>query len=65
MFGDIAAQLFKSRRAVAARAPAAPPRAHFGELVLWRLLNRVAQSAVKTKGSVFDVTFNRLLPKKG
>jgi transposase len=30
-----------------------------------RLLNQAAQAAVKTKGSIFDVTFQRLLPRLG
>jgi transposase len=30
-----------------------------------RLLNQAAQSAVKTKGSIFEVTFRRLLPRLG
>jgi hypothetical protein len=30
-----------------------------------RLLNQAAQSAVKVKGSIFDVTFRRLLPRLG
>ena len=30
-----------------------------------RLLNQAAQSAVKVKGSIFEVTFNRLLPRLG
>jgi transposase len=30
-----------------------------------RLLNQAAQNAVKVKGSIFEVTFNRLLPRLG
>src|ERR1700686_4795831 len=30
-----------------------------------RLLNQAAQSAVKVKGSIFEVTFRRLLPRLG
>jgi transposase len=30
-----------------------------------RLLNQAAQSAVKVKGSIFDLTFSRLLPRLG
>jgi transposase len=30
-----------------------------------RLLNQAAQSAVKVKGSIFEVTFHRLLPRLG
>lgn len=30
-----------------------------------RLLNQAAQSAVKTKGSIFEVTFRKLLPRLG
>jgi transposase len=30
-----------------------------------RLLDQAAQSAVKVKGSIFEVTFNRLLPRLG
>jgi transposase len=30
-----------------------------------RLLNQAAQAAVKTKGSIFEVTFRRLLPRLG
>jgi transposase len=36
-----------------------------GNRQMRRLLNQAAQSAVKTKGSVFEVTFNRLLPRLG
>ena len=36
-----------------------------GNRQMRRLLNQAAQSAVKTKGSVFEVTFNRLLPGLG
>jgi transposase len=36
-----------------------------GNRQMRRLLNQAAQSAVKTKGSVFEVTFSRLLPKLG
>lgn len=30
-----------------------------------RLLNQAAQSAVKVKGSIFELTFQRLLPRLG
>src|ERR1035437_3042001 len=30
-----------------------------------RLLNQAAQSAVKVKGSIFELTFSRLLPRLG
>jgi transposase len=30
-----------------------------------RLLNQAAQAAVKVKGSIFEVTFRRLLPRLG
>jgi transposase len=30
-----------------------------------RLLNQAAQSAVKVKGSIYEVTFRRLLPRLG
>ena len=36
-----------------------------GNRQMRRLLNQAAQSAVKTKGSVFEVTFNRLMPRLG
>jgi hypothetical protein len=29
------------------------------------LLNQAAQNAVKVKGSIFEITFNRLLPRLG
>jgi len=36
-----------------------------GNRQMRRLLNQAAQSAVKTKGSVFEVTFSRLMPRLG
>ena len=36
-----------------------------GNRQMRRLLNQAAQSAVKTKGSIFEVTFQRLLPRLG
>jgi len=30
-----------------------------------RLLNQAAQLAVKVKGSIFEITFHRLLPRLG
>jgi transposase len=36
-----------------------------GNRQMRRLLNQAAQSAVKVKGSIFDVTFHRLLPRLG
>jgi transposase len=36
-----------------------------GNRTMRRLLNQAAQSAVKVKGSIFDVTFRRLLPRLG
>lgn len=36
-----------------------------GNRQMRRLLNQAAQSAVKTKGSIFEVTFRRLLPRVG
>jgi transposase len=36
-----------------------------GNRQMRRLLNQAAQSAVKVKGSIFEVTFNRLLPRLG
>ncbi len=36
-----------------------------GNRQMRRLLNQAAQSAVKVKGSIFEVTFHRLLPRLG
>jgi transposase len=36
-----------------------------GNRPMRRLLNQAAQSAVKTQGSIFEVTFRRLLPRVG
>ena len=36
-----------------------------GNRQMRRLLNQAAQSAVKVKGSIFEVTFSRLLPRLG
>jgi transposase len=36
-----------------------------GNKTMRRLLNQAAQSAVKVKGSIFEVTFRRLLPRLG
>jgi transposase len=36
-----------------------------GNRQMRRLLNQAAQSAVKVKGSVFELTFHRLLPRMG
>jgi transposase len=36
-----------------------------GNRPMRRLLNQAAQSAVKVKGSIFEVTFSRLLPRLG
>jgi transposase len=36
-----------------------------GNRPMRRLLNQAAQAAVKVKGSIFDVTFRRLLPRLG
>jgi len=36
-----------------------------GNHTMRRLLNQAAQSAVKVKGSIFDITFRKLLPRLG
>ena len=36
-----------------------------GNSTMRRLLNQAAQSAVKVKGSIFDITFRKLLPRLG
>jgi transposase len=36
-----------------------------GNNTMRRLLNQAAQSAVKVKGSIFDITFRKLLPRLG
>jgi len=36
-----------------------------GNTTMRRLLNQAAQSAVKVKGSIFDITFRKLLPRLG
>ena len=36
-----------------------------GNRQMRRLLNQAAQSAVKVKGSIFEITFHRLLPRLG
>src|SRR6202023_2754084 len=36
-----------------------------GNSTMRRLLNQSAQSAVKVKGSIFDITFRKLLPRLG
>jgi len=36
-----------------------------GNRTMRRLLNQAAQSAVKVKGSIFDITFRKLLPRLG
>jgi transposase len=36
-----------------------------GNSTMRRLLNQAAQSAVKVQGSIFDITFRKLLPRLG
>jgi len=36
-----------------------------GNSTMRRLLNQSAQSAVKVKGSIFEITFHKLLPRLG